>query len=45
MKKDQDWSSLPADAKDGLVSVIHKGQNRPGLENFLAELKKETFDK
>ncbi|GAA3178969.1 hypothetical protein GCM10020006_07420 [Fructilactobacillus sanfranciscensis] len=45
MKKDQDWSSLPADAKDGLVSVIHKGQNRPGLENFLAELKKETFYK
>ncbi|WP_395318205.1 glycoside hydrolase family 13 protein [Fructilactobacillus frigidiflavus] len=45
LKKDQDWSSLPPDAKDGLVSVIHKGQNRPGLEKFLAELKKATFDK
>ncbi len=28
-----------------MVSVIRKGQNCPGLENFLAELKKETFDK
>ncbi|WP_429971045.1 alpha-glucosidase [Fructilactobacillus sp. Tb1] len=45
LKKDQDYASLPADANDGLVSVIEKGQNRPGLEDFLAELKTETFDK
>lgn len=45
LKKDQDWESLPADANDGLVSVIHKGQNRPGLEIFLDELKHETFEK
>ncbi|WP_413627474.1 alpha-glucosidase [Fructilactobacillus vespulae] len=45
LKKDQDWKSLPADANDGLVSVIHKGQNRPGLEVFLDELKHETFEK
>lgn len=45
LKKDLDWASLPADDTDGLVSVIKKGQNRPGLEVFLAELKHETFEK
>ncbi len=45
LKKDLDWASLPADGADGLVTVTKKGQNRPGLELFLDELKKETFDK
>lgn len=45
LKKDLDWASLPADDTDGLVSVIKKGQNRPGLEVFLEELKRETFEK
>lgn len=45
LKKDLDWASIPADSSDGLASVIKKGQNRPGLDVFLNELKKETFDK
>ncbi|KAA8439498.1 alpha-glucosidase [Weissella paramesenteroides] len=45
LKKDLDWASLPADGSDGLVSVIKKGQNRPGIDVFLNELKQETFDK
>lgn len=45
LKKDLDWASLPADGEDGRVSVIEKGQNRPGLAFFLEELKANTFDK
>ena len=45
LKKDLDWASLPADGSDGLVTVIKKGQNRPGIDAFLEELKTETFDK
>lgn len=45
LKKDLDWVSLPPDGKDGLVSVIKKGQNRPGLNKFLDELKTATFKK
>ncbi|WP_207942470.1 alpha-glucosidase [Enterococcus sp. DIV2402] len=45
VKKDQDYSSLPADGVDGLVSCKHKTRNRPGIEVFLNELKKETFEK
>ncbi len=45
LKKDLDWASIPADAEDGLASVVKKGQNRPGIDVFLDELKRETFDK
>ncbi len=45
VKKDQDYSSLPADGVDGLVSCKHKTRNRPGIEVFLNELKRETFEK
>ncbi|KRL36026.1 alpha-glucosidase [Liquorilactobacillus uvarum] len=45
LKKDLDWASIPADGIDGLAAVIKKGQNRPGLDLFLNELKRETFDK
>ncbi|MHC9532539.1 alpha-glucosidase [Dellaglioa sp. L3N] len=45
LKKDLDWASLEPDGKDGLVAVIKKGQNRPGIDVFLDELKRETFDK
>lgn len=45
IKKDQDYSSLPADGVDGLVSCKEKTRNRPGIEVFLNELKKETFEK
>lgn len=43
LKKDLDWASLPADGDDGLVNVIEKGQNRPGIETFLTELKEQAF--
>lgn len=45
LKKDLDWASLPSDGPDGLVSVLKKGQNRPGIDDFLSELKVETFAK
>ncbi|COJ12183.1 oligo-1%2C6-glucosidase [Streptococcus pneumoniae] len=45
LKKDLDWASLPSDGPDGLVSVLKKGQNRPGFDDFLSELKAETFAK
>lgn len=45
LKKDLDWASLPSDGPDGLVSVLKKGQNRPGIDDFLSELKDETFAK
>lgn len=45
IKKDQDYSSLPADGADGLASVKHKGRNRPGIADFLAELNENTFKK
>lgn len=45
LKKDLDWTSLPPDDDDGLVAVTKKGQNRPGLNKFLDELKAATFDK
>lgn len=45
LKKDQDYSSLPADGPDGLVTCKFKTRNRPGIEKFLHELKEKTFDK
>lgn len=45
IKKDQDFSSLPADGVDGLSSVKTKSRNRPGIEIFLNELKENTFKK
>lgn len=45
IKKDQNYESLPADGVDGLVSCKHKTRNQPGIEFFLNELKKETFEK
>lgn len=45
IKKDQDYASLPTDGVDGLASCKSKTRNRPGIEKFLNELKKETFEK
>ncbi|MFD1413224.1 alpha-glucosidase [Oceanobacillus jeddahense] len=45
IKKDSDYSSLPSDGADGLVSCKHKTRNRPGIEDFLNELKANTFEK
>lgn len=45
LKKDLDWASIEPDSADGMASVVKKGQNRPGINVFLDELKQETFDK
>ncbi|WP_218672706.1 alpha-glucosidase [Oceanobacillus timonensis] len=45
IKKDNDYASLPPDGADGLVSCKHKTRNRPGIEDFLNELKANTFEK
>lgn len=45
IKKDQDYGNAPIDGSDGLSSVKHKTRNRPGIETFLAELNRETFQK
>ncbi|MDN6112991.1 MAG: alpha-glucosidase [Tetragenococcus halophilus] len=45
IKKDQDFASLPADGVDGLVSCKSKTRNRPGIGEFLNELKRETYEK
>ncbi|MFD2830979.1 alpha-glucosidase [Corticicoccus populi] len=45
LKKDQDFESLPADGNDNLVTCKYKTRNRPGLDQFLMDLKRETFDK
>jgi len=45
IKKDQDYSSLPADGADGLVSIKCKSRNRPGIDIFLNELKEKTFQR
>lgn len=45
IKKDQDYGDVPVDGSDGLGSVKNKTRNRPGIEEFLAELNRETFQK
>lgn len=45
LKKDQGFESLPADGNDNLVTCKYKTRNQPGIEKFLHELKRETFDK
>lgn len=45
VKKDQDYGNAEVDGSDGLGSVKHKTRNRPGIEKFLAELNRETFQK
>ena len=45
IKKDQDYGSLPADGVDGLASIKSKSRNRPGIEQFLNELKEKTFNR
>lgn len=44
IKKDQDYSSVSSDGPDGLASITRKSRNRPGIEKFLKELRKRTFD-
>lgn len=45
IKKDQDYGDVEPDGSDGLGSVKLKTRNRPGIEKFLAELNRETFQK
>ncbi|MFC0470892.1 alpha-glucosidase [Halalkalibacter kiskunsagensis] len=45
IKKDQSYDNLPADGVDGLVKCTKKARNQPGIEDFLHELKDETFSK
>lgn len=44
IKKDQDFASIPVDGADGLGSIKYKSRNRPGIEEFLLELRENTFD-
>jgi len=43
IKKNQSYESYPADDRDGLVAVQKGGENQPGIEVFLRELKEKTF--
>ena len=43
IKKNQTYESYPADDIDGLTAVQKGGENQPGIEVFLAELKEKTF--
>jgi alpha-glucosidase len=45
IKKDQSYEDLPADGVDGLVKCTKKARNQVGIEEFLHELKEETFSK
>ena len=45
IKKDLTYKSLEADGVDGLVKCTKTSRNQPGIEKFLYELKRETFNK
>lgn len=45
IKKDLTYKSLEADGVDGLVKCTKTSRNQQGIEEFLHELKRETFDK
>ena len=45
IKKDLTYKSLEADGVDGLAKCTKTSRNQPGIEKFLHELKRETFDK
>lgn len=45
IKKDLTYKDLEADGVDGLVKCTKASRNQPGIEEFLHELKRETFDK
>lgn len=43
IKKDQDFADITPDGNDGLGKVKRKTENRPGIADFLQELKAATF--
>ena len=45
IKKGLTYKSLEADGVDGLVKCTKTSRNQPGIEKFLHELKRETFNK
>lgn len=45
IKKELTFTSLEPDGPDGLVALRKVGVNYPGIEVFLKEMKKETFEK
>ena len=45
IKKDQRYLDLPVDGEDGLAFNIKYTLNQPGIEEFLDELRNETFKK
>lgn len=44
IKKDPSYKSLPADGADGLVGLSEVSSNYPGIEVFLKEMRRKTFD-
>ncbi|NMM95188.1 alpha-glucosidase [Bifidobacterium sp. DSM 109957] len=45
IKKNQDFPDFPADGPDGLAAVERGSCNQPGIEKFLSEMRRETFDR
>ena len=45
LKKEEGLPSYPADAEDGLVSCAWGSLNRPGIEEFLVEMRENTYGK
>lgn len=45
IKKDPSYRSLPADGADGLVGLSAVSENYPGIEDFLMEMRRQTFDR
>lgn len=45
IKKDQTWADREPDGADGLAKCTKACRNQPGLEEFLDELRRETFDR
>lgn len=45
IKKDQTWADREPDGADGLAKCTKACRNQPGLGAFLAELRRETFDR
>ena len=45
IKKDLSFASQESDGADGLVKCTKTVRNQPGIEEFLEELKEETFKK
>lgn len=44
IKKDPSYRNLPSDGADGLADLGEVSSNYPGIEVFLKEMRRETFD-